>query len=69
MNEACRSEPIEHLGDGRRREVGGARELARRQLAALREAEQKAVLRVAQLTGVVRLPAAKPAHRRHRGLE
>ena len=69
LHEPARHEAVEHLRRGRRRDIGQASELARRTLTALGEAEQQAVLRVAQLVGTVRVAPAQAPHRHHRALE
>ncbi len=60
---------VEHLRDGRGRQRGRHRELAGRQLAALREDRKQRELSVAQLAGAVGLAPAQPSHRGHRRLE
>ena len=68
-DEPHRHEPVEHLRDRRRSEIGGGRELARRELAVAGEAEEELVLREAELAVAVRLAAAEAADRGHRSLE
>ena len=64
VNEPGRGEPFEHLGDARRAQVGGNREVAHRHLALVAKAEQQAVLRVGELARAVGLaPRASVAGR------
>ena len=63
------SEPLQHLGDARRAQVGGIREVAHRHLTLVAKAEEQAVLRVGELARSVRLAPAQPSHGGHRALE
>ena len=65
---SCR-EPFQHLGDARRTQLGGLREVAERHLSVVAKAEQQAVLRVGELARTVCLAPAQPSHRGHRALE
>ncbi|MCW2975961.1 MAG: hypothetical protein JWM06_1242 [Actinomycetia bacterium] len=58
LDEAHLGEAVEQLGDGCRGEVGGERELARRQLVALGEASKQVVLGEAELAVAVGVSAA-----------
>lgn len=69
LDEAGRSEPIQHLGHARRAQIGGVREVARRHLSMVAKAEQQTVLRVGELARSVGLTPAQPSHRSHRALE
>ena len=69
LDEARPGEPFEHLGDARRAQVGGVREVAHRHLTLVAQAEQQAVLRVGELARTVGLATAQPSHRGHRALE
>ncbi len=62
-------EPFEHLGDARRAQIRGIREVAERHLTLVSKAEQQAVLRVGELARAVGLPSPHPAQRRQRSLE
>src|SRR3954454_8507337 len=62
-------EPVEHLGDAGRRQIGRQRQLARRHLALASQAEQQPVLRMAQFARPVRLAPAQPPHRCRHGPE
>jgi hypothetical protein len=62
-------EPLEHLGDARRTQIRGIREVAERHLTLVSKAEQQAVLRVGELARTVGLAPAEPSHRSHRALE
>lgn len=64
----CR-QPIEHLGDAGRAQIGGAGEIANGHLSLVAKAEQEAVLSVGEFALPVRLPAAQPSHGGHRALE
>jgi hypothetical protein len=68
-DEAGCGEPLQHLGDARRAEVGGLREVAHRQLTLVAKAEQQAVLRVGDLARVMGLAPAHPSERGQRTLE
>jgi hypothetical protein len=63
------SEPFEHLGDARRTQVRGIREIAERHLTLVSKAEQQAVLRVGELARIVGLAPAHPAQGGQRSLE
>jgi hypothetical protein len=69
VHEPSRREPFQHLGDARRAQVGGLREVAERHLSMVAKAEQQAVLRVGELARTVGLAPAQPSHRGHRALE
>ena len=69
LDEAGCGEPLQHLGDARRTEVGGFREVAHRQLTLVAKAEQQAVLRVGELARAVGLATAHPSKRGQRTLE
>src|SRR5207249_1821422 len=69
LDEAHGDEPVEHLRDRRRGEVGHGGELPRRQVVAGREAEEEVVLREAELPGSLRISAAETTHRAHDALE
>jgi len=69
LDEAGCGEPLQHLGDARRAEVGGLREVAHRQLTLVAKAEQQAVLRVGELARAVGLAPAHPSERGQRALE
>ncbi len=69
VDEAGRGESLQHLGDTRRAQVRGLREVANRHLTLVAKAEEQAVLRVGELARAVGLAPAKPAHRGHRALE
>jgi hypothetical protein len=69
MHEPGRREPFQHLGDARRAQVGGIREIAERQLALVAKAEQQAVLRVGELARAVGLAPAHPSQGGQRSLE
>ncbi len=69
LDEAGCGEPLQHLGDARRAEVGGLREVAHRQLTLVAKAEQQAVLRVGELARAVGLAPAHPSERGQRTLE
>lgn len=69
LHEPSRGEPIEHLGDAGRAQIGGLREVARRHLTLVAKAEQQAVLRVGELARTVGFATAQPSHRSHRPLE
>jgi hypothetical protein len=62
-------EPVQHLGDARRAQLGGVREIAHRHLSVVAKAEQQAVLRVGELARSVGLAPAQPSHGGHRALE
>ena len=64
----CR-QPFQHLGDARRAQVRGAREVANRHLTLVAKAEQQAVLRVGEFARSMGLPPAQPSHGGHRALE
>src|SRR6185312_16587916 len=63
LHEAGGLERLEHLRDRCRRHVRRQSQLAGRHLAAERQPEQQAVLRVAQLARLLRLAALQPPHR------
>jgi hypothetical protein len=69
LHEPSGGEPVEHLGDAGRAEIGGLREVAHRHLALVAKAEQQAVLRVGELARTVGLAPTQPSHRGHRALE
>jgi hypothetical protein len=69
LDEAGRSESVQHLGHARRAQVRGLREVASRHLTLVAKAEEQAVLRVGELARAVGLAPAKPADRGHRTLE
>ncbi|MGA8721295.1 MAG: hypothetical protein WB557_25060 [Solirubrobacteraceae bacterium] len=69
LHEPSRREPFQHLGDARRTQVGGLREVAQRHLNVVAKAEQQAVLRVGELARTVGLAPAQPSHRGHRAFE
>jgi hypothetical protein len=69
LHEPSRREPFQHLGDARRTQLGGLREVAERHLSLVAKAEQQAVLRVGELARTVGLAPAQPSHRGHRALE
>ena len=69
LHEPSRGEPIEHLGDAGRAQIGGLREVAHRHLTLVAKAEQQAVLRVGELARTVGFAPAQPSHRSHRPLE
>ena len=69
LHEPSRGEPIEHLGDAGRAQIGGLREVAHRHLTLVAKAEQQAVLRVGELARTVGFAPAQPPHRGHRPLE
>jgi hypothetical protein len=69
LDEPGRREPFQHLGDARRAQIGGIREVAHRHLTLVAKAEQQAVLRVGELARTVGLAPAQPPHRGHRALE
>jgi hypothetical protein len=69
LDESGRREPFQHLGDARRAQVGGLREVAHRHLTLVAKAEQQAVLRVGEFARTVGLAPAQPSHRAHRALE
>jgi hypothetical protein len=69
LYEAVVGEPVEHLGDGGRPQVGGEGELACGHPVAVAQAEQQPELSVAELPRPVALPPAHPSHRGHRALE
>jgi hypothetical protein len=60
---------FEHLGDARRAQIGGIREIAERQLTLVAKAEQQAVLRVGELARAVGLAPAHPSQGGQRSLE
>jgi hypothetical protein len=68
-DQSGRHQPLQHLGDARRAQVGGAGEVPHRHLSLVAQAEQQAVLRVGELTRPVQLPPAQPSHGGHRALE
>jgi hypothetical protein len=69
LHEPSGREPFQHLGDARRTQLGGLREVAERHLSMVAKAEQQAVLRVGELARTVGLTPAQPSHRGHRALE
>ena len=69
FHEPSRREPFQHLGDARRAQVGGLREVAHRHLSLVAKAEEQAVLRVGELARTVGLAPAQPSHRAHRAFE
>jgi hypothetical protein len=69
LDEAGGREPLQHLGDAGRAQLGGLGEVAHRHLTAVAKAEQQSVLRVGEPTRVARLTPAQAAHRGHRALE
>jgi len=69
LDQPGRLEPLQHLGDARRAQVRGARQLADRHLRLLAKAEQQAVLRVGELARAAGLAPAHPSQRGHRTLE
>ncbi len=69
LNESGRREPFQHLGDTRRAQVGGIREIAERHLTLVAKAEQQAVLRVGELARAVGLAPAHPSQGGQRSLE
>ena len=69
LDEPRDRESFQHLGDARRAQVGGDREVADRHLTLVPKAEQQAVLRVGELARTVGLAPAQPSHRGHRALE
>jgi hypothetical protein len=69
LHEPSGREPFQHLGDARRTQLGGLREVAERHLSVVAKAEQQAVLRVGELARTVGLTPAQPSHRGHRTLE
>jgi len=69
LDETGGREPLEHLGDARRAEVGGNREVAQRQPTLVAKAEQQAVLRVGELARAVGLTPAHSSQRGQRTLE
>ena len=69
LDEAAFGEPLEHLGDAGRAELGGVGELAGGQLVAVAQAEEERVLGVAECPVVARFAPAHPPHRSHRTLE
>ena len=69
IDEPRRSEPFEHLGDARRTQIRGVREVAERHLTLVSKAEQQAVLRVGELARAVGLAPAHPAQGGQRSLE
>lgn len=64
----CR-QPVQHLGDAGRTQIGGERQVANRHLTLVAKAEQQAVLRVGKFARSMRLPSAQPSHGGHRALE
>jgi hypothetical protein len=64
----CR-EPFEHLGDARRTQIRGIREVAERHLTLVSKAEQQAVLRVGELARAVGLAPAHAPQGGQRSLE
>jgi hypothetical protein len=64
----CR-QPVEHLGDAGRAQLGSTGEIADRHLSLVAQAEQQPVLGVGELTRPVHLAAAQPAHGGHRAFE
>lgn len=69
LDQPGRREPFQHLGDARRAQVGGIREIAERQLTLVAKAEQQAVLRVGELARAVGLAPAHPSQGGQRSLE
>jgi hypothetical protein len=69
LYETVGSESVEHLGDAGWPQIGGDGELAGGHPVAVAQAEEQAVLSVAQLPRPVALAPAHPAHRRKRTLE
>jgi hypothetical protein len=69
VDQPGRRETVQHLGDARRAQVGGVREVAHRHLSLIAEAEQQAVLRVRELARSVGLASAQSPHGSHRALE
>jgi hypothetical protein len=69
LDQSSRHQPLQHLGDAGRAQIGGRSEVPNRHLALIAQAEQQPVLCVGQLTRPVHLPPAEPAHRGHRTLE
>ena len=69
LDESLCRQSFEHLGDARRAEIGGTREVANRHLAVVAKTEQQAVLRVGELARSMRLASAQPSHGGHRALE
>jgi len=69
FDQSCCRQPFQHLGDARRAQVRGAREVANRHLTLVAKAEQQAVLRVGEFARSMGLPPAQPSHGGHRALE
>lgn len=69
QDEVRRLETVQHLGDARRAQIGGLREVARGHLAVITKAEQQAVLRIGELARTMGLASAHPSHGGHRSLE
>lgn len=69
IDEARRREPFQHLGDARRAQIRGIREVAERHLTLVSKAEQQAVLCVGELARVVGLAPAHAAQGGQRPLE
>jgi hypothetical protein len=69
LHEARGGEPVEHARGRRRREVGQARELARRQRLVVDEAEQQPVLGVRELAVGAVLAPPQPPHRAQAALQ
>jgi hypothetical protein len=69
FDESRRREPFQHLGDARRAQIRGIREVAERHLTLVSKAEQQAVLRVGELARVVGLAPAHAAQGGQRPLE
>jgi hypothetical protein len=69
LDESGGGQPFQHLGDARRAEVRGAREVANRHLTLVAKAEQQAVLRVGEFARSVGLASAQPSHGSHRAFE
>lgn len=69
LHQAGLGEPFEHLGHAGGTEVGGVGQLARGEVVALPQAEEQAVLRIAEASAPVHLAAAHAPKRGHRGFE
>jgi hypothetical protein len=69
LDESGCGQPVEHLGDAGRAELGRASDLAHRHPVLVTKAEEQPVLRVGQLARSMRLPSTQPSHGGHRTLE
>jgi hypothetical protein len=69
LDEPRPRESFQHLGNARRAQIRGLREVAQRHLTLVSKAEQQAVLRVGELARTVGFAPTQPSHRSHRALE